>query len=327
LFEPGQIIAILLVLAVCFASAYIYLRWTIVWNDSQADLTGKTVIVTGANVGIGYYTALDLAKRNARVILACRDEVKAESAKNKIIAASNNKNVVVRVIDLCVMRSVKDFARQIISEETRLDVLINNAGIVSAGKPREVTDEGLETLFAANYFGPFLLTNLLLDLLKKSAPSRIINVSSIVNKFGVIDFNNLQGEKYFQYHTRYFDSKLALILFTRQLARRLEDSGVTANVLHPGSVHSQLLRNLNPFLRIPIQLFMRLFCRTAQEGAQTSIYLSISEEVSEISGKYFIDCDIQEGEANPLSHDMKLAAKLWDVTAKLTCLEAQTTCD
>ncbi|XP_005103743.1 retinol dehydrogenase 13 [Aplysia californica] len=320
--DPGQVVGILIVAVVVLISAYIYFCWTLVRCDSKADLTGKVAIVTGANTGIGYHTALDLAKRNARVILACRNKEKAEQARDEIIAASQNKSVVVQIVDLCLMKSVRDFVGRIVAEERRLDILVNNAGVVSAGKPREVTDEGFETLFAANYFGPFLLTNLLLDLMKKSTPSRIVNVSSVVNKFGTIDFNNLQAEKSFQYHARYFDSKLAFVLFTRELAKRLEGSGVTANVLHPGSVYTDLLRHLNPLIRIPILVFMRFFCRSPEEGAQTSIYLAVSEDVAEISGKYFVDCDIQEKEANPVSRNMELAAKLWKVSAELTGLES-----
>ncbi|GFN78144.1 retinol dehydrogenase 12 [Plakobranchus ocellatus] len=221
----GQMLGIGIVLIIILLSAYIFFRWSIVRCDSTADLRGKTAIVTGANCGIGFYTALDFAKRNARVILACRDETKAEKARQQIISISQNENVVVELVDLCHMRSVRDFVERIKSQETHLEILVNNAGVVSTGKPKEITDEGLETVFAANYFGPFLLTNLLLDLLKKSAPSRIINVSSVVNKYGTIDFDNLNAEKSFHFQNRYFDSKLALILFTRELALRLEGTG------------------------------------------------------------------------------------------------------
>ncbi|CAG5117141.1 unnamed protein product, partial [Candidula unifasciata] len=259
--DPGQWLAVFIVLVVILIACYIYLRSSVGRCDSTADLTGKTAIVTGANCGIGYQTALDFAKRNARVILACRDEKKAEAARKEIIAQTGNTNVSVGIVDLCYLRSVRAFAKEILEKESRLDILVNNAGIVSAGKPKEVTDEGLETLFAANYFGPFLLTNLLLDLMKKSAPSRIVNVSSMVNKFGTIDFNNLQGEKSFHYRNRYFDSKLAIILFTRELARQLEGTGVTANVLHPGSVTTDLLRHMFFLLRYPVEFFMRIFCK------------------------------------------------------------------
>ncbi|KAK3789413.1 hypothetical protein RRG08_005559 [Elysia crispata] len=318
---PGQLFAIFLVLIVVLVSLWIYFRQSIFRCDSKADLKGKTVIVTGANCGIGFYTALDFAKRNARVILACRDKIKAEKARQEIISLSQNSNVLVGLVDLCYMKSVKDFADKINSEESRLDVLVNNAGVVSTGKPKEITDEGFETIFAGNYFGPFLLTNLLLDLMKKSAPSRIINVSSVVNKFGTIDFDNLNAEKSFQFQKRYFDSKLAQILFTRELARRLEGTGVTANVLHPGSVASKLLRNLFILLRIPIEFFIKLFCKTAEEGAQTSIYLAVSEEVTDISGKYFVDSDIKESETNPLSRDKDIAKQLWDISESLTGLK------
>jgi len=318
--DPGQVFGAVAVLVVILISAYIFFRWSIVWNDSKADLTGKVAIVTGANVGIGFFTALDFAKRNAKVILACRNKEKAEAARDKIIAESNNKNIVIQIVDLTIMKSVRQFVERILAEESRLDILVNNAGVVSAGKPREVTDEGLETLFAANYFGPFLLTNLLLDLMKNSGPSRIVNVSSVANKWGTIDLKDLQAEKSWSIQNRYFDSKLANIMFTREIAKRLEGTGVTANSLHPGSVSTNLLRHLNPIVGVPVRLFVKLFCRTSEEGAQTSIYLAISEEVADVSGKHFVDCDIQEREANPMSRNMELAEQLWDVSAQLTGL-------
>ncbi|KAK7011914.1 retinol dehydrogenase 12 [Biomphalaria glabrata] len=323
LWDPGQVFAILCVLAVIFAAAWIFFRGNVGRCDSAVDLSGKTVIVTGANTGIGFMTALDLARRNACVILACRNREKAEKAKEEIVAKTGNTNVVVRLLDLCSLKSVRDFAKQIIEEEPRLDILINNAGVVNEGRGKTLTDEGLETLFAANYFGPFLLTNLLLDLLKKSAPSRIINVSSVINKFATIDFENLNAEKSFKHHHQYADSKLAVILFTRQLAKKLEGTGVTANVLHPGTVYTDLFKHLFFLLRYPLLTFIRIFCKTAEEGAQTSLYLALSDDVKDISGKYFVDCQLMESGANPLSRNMEVAEKLWNVSEEITGLSSK----
>ncbi|KAH9496864.1 Retinol dehydrogenase 14 [Bulinus truncatus] len=323
LWDPGQIFAIVCVLLVNIAAAWIYFRGFIGQCNSDADLTGKTVIVTGANAGIGFMTALDLARRNARVILACRNEERAEQAKEEIISKTGNKNVVVRLVDLRNMKSVRNFAKQIIEEEPRLDILINNAGVVNEGRPKTLTDEGLETLFAVNYFGPFLLTNLLLDLLKKSAPSRIVNVSSVVNKYGTIDLDNLNAEKSFRHHHRYFDSKLALVSFTRELARRLEGSGVTANALHPGTVYTNLFNNMYFFLRYPLLCFIKIFCKTAEEGAQTSLYLALSDDVKDVTGKYFVDCRLDETGANPMSRNMELAEKLWLASEEITGLSSK----
>ncbi|CAL1538790.1 unnamed protein product [Lymnaea stagnalis] len=325
LWDFGQVFGILCVLIVIFAASWVYFRTNIGRCHSSVDLSGKTVIITGANVGIGYYTALDLARRNARVILACRNKEKAEQARDEIISKTGNKNVVVRIVDLCLMRSIRNFAKEIIDEEPRLDILINNVGVVNEGKAKVLTDEGFERLFAANYFGPFLLTNLLLDLMKKSAPSRIVNLSSTVNKYGTIEFDNLQAEKKFKHHHRYFDSKLAVILFTRELAKRLEGTGVTANVLHPGSVATQLLKHMFVIIRIPVQTFIKIFCKTGEEGAQTSIYLAVSEDVKDVSGKYFVDCKIQENGANPLSRNMEVAEKLWRISEDLTGLAEKKT--
>ncbi|KAK3599446.1 hypothetical protein CHS0354_036462 [Potamilus streckersoni] len=190
---------------------------------SNADLTGKTVLITGANTGIGFYTALDLARRNARVILACRSQEKGLAAMKKIQESTGNYNIVVKVVDLSLMASVKKFAEKILWEEARLDILINNAGV--AGIPKIMTAEGFEMVYATNHFGPFFLTNLLLDLLKKSAPSRIVTVSSIAHKFGSIELDNLKAEKSYSQLRFYGNTKLANILFTKELARRLEGTG------------------------------------------------------------------------------------------------------
>ncbi|XP_059152984.1 retinol dehydrogenase 14-like isoform X2 [Physella acuta] len=323
LLDIGQVFGIICVILVIAISAWLYFRKNVPMCVSKTDLTGKTALVTGANNGIGYFTALDFAKRNARVVLGCRNLNKGEQARDSIISSSGNKNVVVYEVDLCSLKSIRNFTKKFLTEEPRLDILVNNAGVVTEGKPKTVTDEGLETIFAVNYFGPFLLTNLLLDLMKKSAPSRIVNLSSVVNKYGTIDFNNLNAEKSFKHYERYFDSKLAIIMFTRVLARKLEGSGVTVNVLHPGSVATKLLDNLNFFIRVPVATFIRVFCKTGEEGAQTSIYLSVSDDVKDISGKYFVDCKIEENDVNPMSRNMEIADKLWTVTEELTGLKSK----
>lgn len=188
---------------------------------SKIKLHGKTVIVTGANTGLGYWTALDLAKRGARVILACRNLQKAEEAKNKILKElSDGGDVVVRHLDLSSMWSVRQFARETYEQESRLDILINNAAVSS--NPKAITEEGLEFTYATNYVGPFLLTDLLLDLLKKSAPSRIVNLTSFMNALGKVDIDDLQGKKDYDPFSSYCNTKLMNILFTKELARRLE---------------------------------------------------------------------------------------------------------
>ncbi|KAK0058283.1 retinol dehydrogenase 12 [Biomphalaria pfeifferi] len=317
------IYTIIYVIIVAFVAAWIYFQRGIGQCHSTTDLTGKTVLITGANCGIGFMTALHLARRNARVVLACRNKDRAEKAKEEIIAKTGNTNVVVRLLDLCSLKSVRDFAKQIIEEEPRLDILINNAGTVSGGKYRVLTEDGLETLFATNYFGPFLLTNLLLDLMKCTPHSRIINVSSVMNNYGNIDLQNLNAEKSYSPSKCYAASKLAMVLFTRELARKLEGSGVTANVLHPGVVNTDLFRNLSFLFRYPIKGFVTLFCKTPEEGAQTSLHLALSDDVKTVSGKYFADCRLMESGANPIIHNKELAEKLWKHSCEMTGLSSK----
>ncbi|XP_046333336.1 retinol dehydrogenase 14-like [Haliotis rufescens] len=297
----------------------IYLKVTMGRCVSKADLSGKTAIVTGANTGIGFYTALDFATRNARVILACRNAGKAKVACDQIRQETGNENVTVGIIDLCSLTSVRKFAEEFLKVERRLDILVNNASVL--GLPKEITDEGLESMFAANHFGPFLLTNLLLDLMKKTGRARIITVSSLVNKFGHIDFDNLCAEKSFDRFRIYNDSKLANVIFTKELARRMEGTGVTANCLHPGTIRTDLLRNIPSFVQIPITLFGCLFFKSPDEGAQTSIHCAVSEEMEGVSGRYYCDCRDADKSVNRVAHDLGIAKKLWEISEKYTDLK------
>ena len=210
---------------------------------SQARLDGKTVIITGANTGIGLETAVDLAKRNARVILACRSVERGEKAAVEVRKRSGNNNVVFFQLDLASLDSVRKFAAKILEEEPQIDILINNAGVMALPE-RTLTQDGFEMQFAVNHLGHFLLTNLLLDHIKKTPSARIVNVSSKAHLRGNIDFENLNSEKSYVPWIAYDTSKLANILFTRSLAKRLEGTGVTANSLHPGLIMTELSRHL-----------------------------------------------------------------------------------
>ncbi|XP_053407647.1 retinol dehydrogenase 12-like isoform X6 [Mercenaria mercenaria] len=245
------VVAVFIVLLSALAILKVYLDSIKGKCTSSTDLSGKVAIVTGANTGIGYFTALDFARRNARVILACRDLVKGQEAVEKIRGQTGNTDNVVIKLDLSLMKSVREFAEQINKQEARLDILVNNAGM--AGLPLTKTDEGFEVMYATNHFGHFLLTNLLLGLLKKSQPSRIVNVSSMAHRWSKgIDFDNLKAEKSYSITDTYFSSKLANILFTRELARKLEGTGVqmTLCAVHPGLVQTQLLRHLPLHLKV-----------------------------------------------------------------------------
>ncbi|XP_048745375.2 retinol dehydrogenase 13-like isoform X3 [Ostrea edulis] len=210
---------------------------------SNVKLDGKTVIVTGANTGLGFWTALDLASRGARVILACRNLQKAEDARKKILKElQSNCDVIVRHLDLSSMKSVRQFVRETFEQESRLDILINNAAV--SGIPKTITEEGLEYSYATNYIGPFHLTNLLLDLLKNSAPSRIVNLTSVMNTFGHLNCDDLQAKGHYDPFSAYKNTKLMNVLFTKELARRLEGTGVTTSCVHPGLAATDIFRSL-----------------------------------------------------------------------------------
>ncbi|XP_053921715.1 serine/arginine repetitive matrix protein 2-like [Cuculus canorus] len=298
---------------------WLWVRRRRCWDPRRcpADLTGKTVIVTGANSGIGKCVALDLARRNARTILACRSRERGEAAAAEIRAATGNPAVVVRVVDTASLASVRAFARAVLREETRLDVLVNNAG--STGLPFAVTPEGLERTFATNYVGTFLLTRLLLDLLKASAPARIVNVSSFRHRAGTADCRFLTGQaRPGSFDAAYNSTKLMNVLFTAELARRLRGTGVTANALSPGVVSTGIMRHFGCAVRALFAL-ARPFIKSAERGAASTIFCAVSEEAAGISGKYF-DSECGLALPAPAARDAALARKLWEETERLTGL-------
>lgn len=284
---------------------------------------GKTVLITGANSGLGRATAAELLRLGARVIMGCRDRARAEEAAGQLrrelrLAGSPEPDsggageLVVKELDLASLSSVRAFCRELLQEEPRLDVLINNAGIFQC--PYMKTEDGFEMQFGVNHLGHFLLTNLLLGLLKSSAPSRIVVVSSKLYKYGDINFEDLNSEQSYNKSFCYSRSKLANILFTKELARRLEGTNVTVNVLHPGIVRTNLGRHIHiPLLVKPLfNLISWAFFKTPLEGARTSVYLASSPEVEGVSGRYFGDC--KEEELLPKAMDESVARKLWDIS-------------
>lgn len=218
---------------------------------SKARLSGKTVIITGANTGIGKETAIDMANRDARVILACRNKEKGLKAVEDIRSASGNTNVEFRELDLASLASVRIFCQQILEEESHIDILINNAGVMAC--PYWKTEDGFEMQFGVNHLGHFLLTNLLLERLKQSPSARIVNVSSSAHKrCSRINFDDINSTKQYDSFKAYAQSKLSNVLFTRSLARRLEGTSVTTNSLHPGVIRTELGRHFNKYLRVSI---------------------------------------------------------------------------
>ncbi|KAM9224545.1 retinol dehydrogenase 13 isoform 2-T2 [Dugong dugon] len=289
---------------------------------SKATIPGKTVIVTGANTGIGKQTALELAKRGGNIILACRDMEKCEAAAKDIRGQTLNHHVSARYLDLSSLKSVRDFARKIIEEEKRVDILVNNAAVMRC--PHWTTEDGFEMQFGVNHLGHFLLTNLLLDKLKASAPSRIINLSSLAHVAGHIDFDDLNWEKK-KYDTKaaYCQSKLAIVLFTKELSRRLQGTGVTANTLHPGVARTELGRHTgmhtSTFSSFTLGPIFWLLVKSPQLAAQPSTYLAVAEELENVSGKYF--SGLKEKAPAPEAEDEEVAQKLWAESARLVGLD------
>jgi NAD(P)-dependent dehydrogenase (short-subunit alcohol dehydrogenase family) len=278
------------------------------------SLKGKTILVTGATNGIGLVTATELARMGGQVTIVSRDAGKCTEVAARITSGTGNP-VEWIAADLSTLDGIMHAAMTFKQRHTHLHILVNNAGAYFV--KRMLTTDGFEQTFALNHLNYFLLTILLLDTVKASAPARIINVSSGAHEGAkVLDFDNLQGEKKFNGWDAYARSKLCNVLFTYELARRLEGTGVTVNALHPGYVNTGFATNNGPIYRVGAKLASRLFGKKPAEGAETSIYLASSPEVEGVTGKYFSDC--KETPSNPLSYDKALAEKLWQVSLELT---------
>ncbi|KAM4606706.1 retinol dehydrogenase 12, like [Polymixia lowei] len=281
------------------------------WS-SAARLDDKTVVITGANTGIGKETALDMAKRGARVIMACRDMEKAQTAVKELIEGSQNENITCMKLDLSDTKSIKEFAEAINKGEAKLNILINNAGVMVC--PYGKTADGFEMQIGVNHMGHFLLTRLLIDLIKKSAPARIVNVSSMAHSWGNINLEDINSEKGYDKKAAYSQSKLANILFTRSLAKRLQGTGVTVYSLHPGVVQTDLWRHLNG----PQQLVMKMvspFTKNSVQGAQTSIYCAVEPALENESGGYYSDC--APATCSRAAADEDMAQKLWELSCQM----------
>lgn len=278
---------------------------------------GKICMVTGANSGVGKYTALGLAKMGASVVMVCRDKGRGEAAQKEIIEASQNKNVELMLCDLSSQKAIRGLAESFKKEYKNLHVLVNNAGLM-LGK-RVLTEDRYEYTFAVNHLAYFLLTHLLLDMLKESAPSRIVNVSSMGHRFASIYFDDLQCEKKYSDMRAYNQSKLANIMFTYELARRLDGTGVTANCLHPGGVATNFGNDSSPIFRFLLSVGKKTFFFISPEkGAQTSVYLASSPDVEGVSGKYFDNC--REKNSSRRSYNVDAQKRLWSISAELTSI-------
>jgi len=270
-------------------------------------LKNKIVLITGATSGIGKESAIGLSKLGATIVFTTRDSLKGEKTREEIISKTNNKNIHMLKCDLASFESIRNCCKEFQSKYNMLHVLINNAGVWDF-KRRESKD-GIENIFATNYLAPFLMTNLLLGILKKSSPSRIINVTSGMH-YGTINFDDIEFKRKFSGAKAYRQSKLGVILFTRLLAKKLEGTGVTVNVVHPGMNKTDLGRDAGSFS----QIIFKLMGKDPKIGAETSIYLSSSPDVENITGEYFAKKIIKRSSKE--SYDMDLAKKLWDVSEK-----------
>jgi NAD(P)-dependent dehydrogenase (short-subunit alcohol dehydrogenase family) len=278
----------------------------------ETSLKGKTILVTGATNGIGLVTARQLARMGGQVTLVSRNAEKCAVVAEKIKTATGSP-VEFIAADLSTLSGIMQAASDFKQRHTRLHILVNNAGGIFI--KRLLTADGYEYTFALNHLSYFLLTNLLLETLKTSAPSRIVNVSSDAHYRAKMDFGNLQGERRYRGGEAYATSKLANLLFTYELARRLEGSSVTVNAVHPGFVATGFARNNGPLYDVGTWI-AGLFGRRPEKGAETSIYLASSPELEGVSGKFFQDC--KQIQSSRLSYDRALAGKLWQASLELT---------
>ena len=285
----------------------------------NTSMQGKVCLITGANSGIGKATALGLAQMGATVVMVCRDRSRGEEAQREIKMKSGNDAVDLLLADLSSQQSIRQLADTIRQRYSRLHVLINNAG--AGFTQRQESVDGVEMTFAVNYLAPFLLTNLLLDVLINSAPARIINVDSDNHRFARLDMQDLQLQRRYGFLRAYGWSKLALLLFTYELARKLQGTGITVNALEPGPTSTSFGRKgAGPVARLLLKLASSFF-GSPEKGAQTSLYLASSTEVETSTGKYFVKSAPRRSSA--LSYNEPLQRQLWEESARLVNLSAK----
>jgi retinol dehydrogenase 14 len=284
---------------------------------AAGPMIGRTVLVTGGSRGIGRTTALGLAKMGADLAIIGRDRGRTEDAAREIRAAGGGR-VDLFIADLSSQSQVRELAEEVLQNLSRIHVLINNVG--GYFNTRHSTADGLERTFALNHLAPFLLTNLLLERLKRSAPARVVTVSSNAQVSGRIDFSDLQGEKSYSGARAYSQSKLANVLFSYELARRLRGTSVTANALHPGLVSTSFGAEDAATVQRVFIPFLRPFMKSSAQGAVTSIHLASAPELEHVTGQYFANRHAKK--SSELSYDQATAARLWQVSADLVGLTA-----
>ena len=276
-------------------------------------MQGKVCLITGANTGIGKTTAMALAEKGATVLMVCRNKLKGEKARKEIIRLSGSDRVHLHMADLASFASVKKMADEVLATQTKLDVLINNAAAFYT--THALTEDGIERQFQVNHLSGFLLTHLLFPILQAPPSARIINVSSTGNYKGDIHFDDLNLSRSYTGLKAYRQSKLANVLFTYELARKLKGTKITVNTLHPGVVGTQIGFANNRGLAALVWWAGRPFMINSVKGAETTVYLATSQEVEGISGKYFEKCKAKKSAEK--SYDVNLAANLWEISCKL----------
>lgn len=269
-------------------------------------------MVTGANRGIGKAIALGLAQTDMTIVMVCRDQGRAEAARAEIAVESGNPKIEVMIADLASQAAIRELVAEFLATYSNLDVLIRNAGV--AKRNRTLTGDGIETTLAVNHLAPFLLTNLLLEVLQSSAPSRVILTSSLVHKWGSIDFDDLQGELRYDIDKAYNQSKLANVLFASELARRLQSTGVSVYSYEPGMTLTEFGSEYTGFKGFMSRVW-RPFMVSPAQAAETAIYLATAPEVANMSGSHFVHG--KPAQSSPLSLDQELAARLWQVSESL----------
>ncbi|KAG5676990.1 hypothetical protein PVAND_006781 [Polypedilum vanderplanki] len=279
----------------------------------NTKIDNKVVIITGGNSGIGKETAVDLAKRGGKIYIACRDVIRSQQDLEEIKGRAKASKVYLMELDLASIKSIRKFSREFHEREKKLHILINNAGVMAC--PKSYTKDGFEMQMGVNHLGHFLLTNLLLDMLKLSAPSRIVVVSSSGHKLSGINRDDFMSEKSYNKIKAYGQSKLANILFALELSRRLHGLDVTCNSLHPGLVHTNLGRHMNSRFRPIYGKVLKPFYKTTFEGAQTQIRLAVDPDLEGVTGKYFVDCE--EATPSEEAQSYETAAWLWNKSTQL----------
>ncbi|XP_070490350.1 retinol dehydrogenase 13-like [Chironomus tepperi] len=302
------IVFLLLVLSTIFLLLKLFIRNERYNKPTRID--NKVVIITGASTGIGKACAIDLAKRGGKIYIACRDEPINEKAFEDIRRESGSNNIHFVELDLASLSSVHKFSEKFHQLENRLDILINNAAVMTPKK--QFTEDGFELHMGVNYLGHFLLTNLLIDMLESSAPSRIVIISSIMHQFFSLKHKDLMSDRYFNMFKAYGMSKLAITIFSKEISRRLKGTKVTVNCCNPGEVSTNITQE---FIGDTISKIYSLMTKTPMEGAQNHIKLAVDPDLESVTGKYFEDCE--EKEPSLEAKDIETGKWLWEISSEL----------